>query len=538
MDKLQQILVYRFWISLGLALVLPVVGWYLATNDLAASTKSRMKKVKGAFKTVDGIKQAAPTTPNEHWESGLKDVNNQRSTEYAKAVAALQRSQDGLMTWPAEVQEKMKVVEYGKVPDQGVRFDYKLVYDNEVKRIVSILDPFDPSKEKDNGRIQVPVTPLSLPIRVGGSWPSLGPSETAMWEAQEDLWFMQTIFEAIANVNAAMPRINEVPIPVLERLTFHGGNLAKRGGRGAIKSKGKKSARSLRNQSSVFTNALGFKAIDEFGPASKLEETGGRRGGDDEDSRGGFRRRGQGAVDANQKRYIENSDNLPYKTRGFILRVVMDHTKIPELVAELTDLPWAVRIYRVQYSDEAKPQYIAAQSVTNETKGRSTGTRFGRREETDDGASGGVQAKDSPQKRLFDAAVSNASMATVIVAGTMTVYKQPKSKSNDSAKPAAPAGGQLATQPPAATENPGELKSKPGGPTTKSSDPDGQPQVSADSDKQQPPNEDPGAPTQQQDSSSPEPTEPEAESKEPEAEPKEPQAEPTEPEAESKESET
>ena len=36
MDQLKVLLEYKFWILAGVALLLPPIGWYAATDDLAA----------------------------------------------------------------------------------------------------------------------------------------------------------------------------------------------------------------------------------------------------------------------------------------------------------------------------------------------------------------------------------------------------------------------------------------------------------------------------------------------------------------------
>jgi hypothetical protein len=50
-----------------------------------------------------------------------------------------------------------------------------------------------------------------------------------------------------------------------------------------------------------------------------------------------------------KRRYVDDDEAVPYKTRGFYLSVVMDHKRLPELLVELTHSPWPVQITRVQY---------------------------------------------------------------------------------------------------------------------------------------------------------------------------------------------
>lgn len=62
---------------------------------------------------------------------------------------------------------------------------------------------------------------------------------------------------------------------------------------------------------------------------------------------------GPGAASAANavRRYVEDDTTLPYKTRAFYITVLMDHRKIPSLVAELTaseKSAWPVEILRIQ----------------------------------------------------------------------------------------------------------------------------------------------------------------------------------------------
>lgn len=60
---------------------------------------------------------------------------------------------------------------------------------------------------------------------------------------------------------------------------------------------------------------------------------------------------GGGAAANSVRRYIDDDAALPYKTRGFYMTVIMDHRKIPSLIAELSaseKSAWPVEILRVQ----------------------------------------------------------------------------------------------------------------------------------------------------------------------------------------------
>src|SRR5206468_2601996 len=108
-----------------------------------------------------------------------------------------------------------------------------------------------------------------------------------------------------------------------------------------------------------------FSIGEEFTPS--IEASGGGAGGASPSFGGGFGGDpssssassgspggGGGATKSDIKRYLDDDETQPFKRRGFYFKVVMDHRKVPDLLAELMNSPYPVEIVRVQqtwYSD-------------------------------------------------------------------------------------------------------------------------------------------------------------------------------------------
>ncbi len=101
MDQLKLLLEYKFWILAGVALLLPPIGWYAATDDLAAVTAGRIKKIDGTEKQVDGLKDPQ----NEKWIAGVKEIDRELNTSLNQSQERLYEHQKPIMTMPAIVQQ-------------------------------------------------------------------------------------------------------------------------------------------------------------------------------------------------------------------------------------------------------------------------------------------------------------------------------------------------------------------------------------------------------------------------------------------------
>jgi hypothetical protein len=162
------------------------------------------------------------------------------------------------------------------------------------------------------------------------------------------------------------------------------------------------------------------------------------------------------------KRYIDEDNSLPYKTRGFYLSVIMDHRKVPTLISELTSSEtsaWPVEIVRLQvariYDDDVEGSGAGGSMAGGSMAGGRGANPFGAaaRRMTNSGPMGegfgpGAVGRESstgpvnnPQADAANAALENALqdpfMARVALCGIITLYKEVKPDPS-LAPPAAP----------------------------------------------------------------------------------------------------
>lgn len=348
MERLQPILKQKFWILLGIGLVMTFVGWWMATGTMAATITTRQSEIKAAEGKVP-----SGEIPNNEWSAGLAAVNVQQDLAVKNASRILWERQRAKMTWPETVAEFAWKNGYRGAIDIAGRENYRQDYENDWRRVWETVRPF--SRIDGSGIVDFSMAKLPR-----SQWGNLAPSADEMWDAQEDLWLLESLLQSITEVNGGPngTRLDAI-IHQIERLTLHGGQPA-----------GQRTLPSAGGGSSTSTTAMpempgGFGSGGSSGGSSQnvsadfdvKEEF-----GDDALAGGGGQASGStamatipggmGGPSVKTKRYIDDDQNMPFKTRGFYMTVVMDHRKIPNLISELTaseKSAWPIEILRVQY---------------------------------------------------------------------------------------------------------------------------------------------------------------------------------------------
>ncbi|WP_010587950.1 hypothetical protein [Schlesneria paludicola] len=400
MERLEPILKQKFWILLGVAIVMTLVGWWMSTAALAAKIATRKSDIDKAFKKVP-----QGTIPNEDWTKKLSDINSEQERAIARTQSGLWKRQLAtMMTWPDGV--GLNGGYWGLFTPQSME-SIRLSYEDEVQKVWRKLNPLDYTGK---GIVSFPLENMYLILR-RQPWNRINEvTSEMMWEVKEDLWLMERLFQSIDNVNGG-PDVsrNDAAIHVITDLQLRGGGPKAAGGEagapigggfGAGKlggdeedfiSKGRMAGGGRAGMPGAPGAAAGplppisaeFDPSEEFGEdGSGGSQIGGTQAGNpmggggglgggrrefmagtrdsDEVALGGI---GGGMASKPLTRYISKEEGKPFKTRGFYLSVTMDHTKIPDLIAELTssegsDLP--VEVIRVQmarrHEDEISQQ--------------------------------------------------------------------------------------------------------------------------------------------------------------------------------------
>jgi hypothetical protein len=388
MDKLKQVQKYQFWILLGVALILPLVGWSMARSGFVTEVEARTKSLK----ELHGQLNQSAGDPNQEWKKGIEAINVDQGQQKSVAWRYLWERQAPLMTWPAKMPSDPEKIEPRHQEYWRTAYE-KLVADVRLK-----VNPID--DENPGGLIEYPAELLPMPEWVGGG---RAPSVAQIVASQEDLWLLESLLAAIASVNTGADSVFNANIREIVELYLRGGSTKGSGG-GAAKPAGgtptgggnmpgggqmmmemmerSKSIADSRRDAGGFGGmgagmggSGGGVAItpakinpdDDLGP-EKAAQVPKAAGGDKSsggtkmsttmmmpsmpagDMMGGGLNSRKGAWSGSDKdRYRDNKDE--WKTRGFHLEVIMDQHSVPELLTALSNASWPVNVLRIQMSD-------------------------------------------------------------------------------------------------------------------------------------------------------------------------------------------
>jgi hypothetical protein len=375
MDKLEPVLKQKFWILLGIAIIMTFTGWWMATGQMAAAITARTGEIDKSFSSV-------PTgeIPNESWAKRLSVVNAEQDQSIKATQLAMWKRQQAKMHWPAEIEPVNGY--WGKFPTH-MRQLFRDAYIDEVTQTWKMMNPMDDAAGTGIIKYQLPT--LFNKVLRRGPWNSSPPDSDTMWETQEDLWLLEGLFQSIAALNGGPEATRaDAIIHQIDRLELRGGGEKKSAGSaaGAASDSGSfGSAMGMSAAPGLGTSSGGMSAMSmaggpaaalaavsaEFDPAEEFGEDGSAPSGSGGGGGGslsmssamavamgsGDSSASSGASAKTVTRYISNEPGKPFKTRGFYLSVKMDHTKIPLLIEALTsneESVWPVEIVRVQMS--------------------------------------------------------------------------------------------------------------------------------------------------------------------------------------------
>ena len=499
MEKLKPILAQKFWIFFGIVLILPVVGYFMTTGELAAQIKTRKESLETTFK---GIPSGADS-PNDAWSKGLQLLNDQQALDNRLANEDLWRDQKEKLRWPDDIAAVMNKAEYFKsvLPEQGgsdLGFKYQDDYPREIHRLWEIVDPLDDGKNlrDSDKRRKVAFLKSDLHQTNTARWADLQPTHEDMWECQEDIWLQTELLQAIARVNANSISQGDAFVKQLGKILLFGATKAAAGAAAGAAPGGGSSAGAdgggfggmmgmggggLQNKSAAISADINI--AEEFTiitDPTVLSGTGGGAGGGGaaggmmskgmggEGGAGGPPAQSPGGTTGPNKRYIDEDEKQPYKRRGFYIKVVMDHTKVPDLIAELLTSPFPVEIVRVQQvglSDSATlsggggaspyggpgPGGFAGFSPPG--GGDTAASNAAIADDSNSGA-GGAFARPGASGTTSQSAMSDPNLAHVAILGVWTLYRPPApaADAGQSAPATAAPMPDVAAAPPAATQ--------------------------------------------------------------------------------------
>jgi hypothetical protein len=395
MEQLKQVLKYQFWILLGVALIIPFVGWFMSRSMMAeALARSDILKKKNDSLVV------RPDDPNETWGQQVGVINTEQEKQALLAWRALYERQKPFMVWPKRmVNDPSKIENYHQVV-------YRTDYAEELNRVRQIVKPYDEENEKGLVRYSEELLP-----NPNSEWTYQAPTVEQIVAAQEDLWLLTAILSAIASVNEGASSVYDAPVREIVELLLRGGSpkgssssggaLAKssggtaaapgaagtaagmatmmlRGG-GGISGRADSSLGSIADHKINPTEDLGAEravasAKTDASPAASgtgLQKGAGPAGsptmlmpGGDRDmlmvpSSAGSNRGGASGTN----RYCD--EKKEWRTRGFSLEVIMEHRRVPDLLVALSNAEgWPINILRVHVADSSDGDLVGTEGAS------------------------------------------------------------------------------------------------------------------------------------------------------------------------------
>ncbi len=492
MDKLKPILAQKFWILFSVVLIMPLAGYFMTKGKLAAEITDRFKALNDSFGGVP----AGTGVPNDSWTTRLNEINKQQEVHNRRANQELWVKQKEVMAWPKNVAPIMTKAEYFTELSQEqkgdqVLFNYPQSYRQQIRALWEIVDPLDDgvNRRDSDKRRKVAFAMADLQQSAVMLTENSTPTFKEIWNAQEDIWLQTELLQAIRRLNANSISQGDAFVKKLDKIQMFGGTkstgdaTASTAGGGMM---GGGMAGGGSDMGGMFGGASGFggtsrgesavsadiNLAEEFN--AETEVSGGTSGG----GGAGFAMPGNemgttfgGAGGKTEiKRYIDFVEGQRYKRRGFSIKLVMDHRKVPDLIAELMNSPFPVEIVRVQQvwlSDTSNTSggnqmggagaggFAGFKPTTGADAGATTNTGF----TEDSGAGGfgnpmptGTTGQSGAGGAGSAAALADPNLAQVAIVGVWTLYLPPP-PATDAEQTAPPSLGAPATGLAATPEN-------------------------------------------------------------------------------------
>ena len=488
MQALEPVLKQKFWILLGMGILMTFIGWWMATGTIAQAITERKTKIEAAESSIP-----KGDIPNDNWTKRLSEVNDKQDSSIKTTQLGLWKRQLDRMELP----QGLAKVDYQGTFQSADRELFRDAYPNEVRRVWKMLNPMD---FDGTGVVKFPIINM-FKVMNQKQWIVTAPKSEIIWQVMEDLWLLEGLFQSIAEVNGGPQATRaDAAIHQIDKLELRGGGdknaMASSGGvggggGGGITDTGMGLGMGLGGPPRGFPGGdlpggpgatSSLPAISaEFDPKEEFGDDGstsgasfGGGGGGGGLGMGAMGMGGGGGNDAATetvvKRYVSNEERLPYKTRGFYLSVKMDHRRIPQFLAELTandKSVWPVEILRVQMSRLHEDDSPSSLSSSSSSVGADYASRMPPGQlpmglggplsgsaNGDDGISGFTESLSGPAagsaanllqqkaaQELLDIALKDPYMAQVTVCGVFTMYRKvelPKVEPVVETKPATP----------------------------------------------------------------------------------------------------
>ncbi len=329
MDKLKPLIEHHFWILFFIVLLLPVIGWWPAASGLREETEKQISTIDSAFSAIPAGSQA-----NQSWSEGLNKIAEKAEEQNQEERVFLWERQWKMMTWPNSILKKNLPDKYRDVINLTSRNVYKGVYDLEVERVWKTANPFDYETGKGTVLLDLETVPRE-------TFGKLTPTSEELWDAQEDLWLLESLFKSIREVNRGAKNVTKSVLRQIDLIELVGGP------GDYPDAESSSSGSSPAGASDGFSDEMNLGQMS-FNSGDDGEGNGGSRGNRRSVSAGNVSFDPSDEFGEEQGRYIDFKEGTIYRKRGFYLEGVVDHERLPDLLVGLTNGSWPVTITRVQ----------------------------------------------------------------------------------------------------------------------------------------------------------------------------------------------
>ncbi len=344
-DFLRLALKYRFWIAVGIASLLPIIGYFMASGAIADEEQKAKAEVESSLTAI------------KKFESNTRPVNASYKPLVEKEQVVLEKDVNGawrrlysrqapLLTWPAVVEDRFMT--WGRkwpentqrnFVEQTIR-EYVETFDPYVQAVYQALNPFDP--ESGKGIIAAPPASMLLQPAVFdlANPPKLG----EVWAAQERLWIQRTVLEVLAKVNEKAGAKDWLTAPVKQILELQVANDMAQDQQSLADGVALSAAEEILAPGEQSAAATTTSATT---PAAMMG--GGARGGLGlgAESAGGSGGMMGGRAASTEVKYLDTPNKDQVYIAPFYLSVYVRQDDIPELLIEFQNSPMDIQVLEI-----------------------------------------------------------------------------------------------------------------------------------------------------------------------------------------------
>jgi hypothetical protein len=350
MDQLKEILrqaiKYRFWISVGLAALLPMIAYFVGSGPVKAKTTTEEGVITTTHKAVLPFKSGKPI--NAQYKPVVEEKTEVLNKDVDASWKKLYARQSPLLTWPERVQDRF--TKWGRVWPANVDpsaisiaiIDYVNAYPNFVTEVYKTCNPFDPAE--GTGVVSVP--PESTLLRPATFTIENPPALGKVWAAQERLWIQRTLLDVVAKVNNAAKDWDGAIIKQINTLEV--GTPIAQDQRSIAKGETVEVAPSIDDPSKPKEEtAEGAAPGAAGGNMAEMYASGGGQAGSSPMSYYGGRRGGGalgGAAGATEEVYYFKTDSTQFKIMPVMMSVLIDQTRVQDFLVALENSPMTIQV--------------------------------------------------------------------------------------------------------------------------------------------------------------------------------------------------